>query len=341
VLFLQDANYVPIQENIMPTGFSFDRRFLDHYTGAGHPERPERVTTIMSHLERLPWFDELVRITPRRADTRLIESVHSPAYRHRARAACDTGLPFLDSMDVAVSKASYDVALLAAGAPLELADALLSGKIQNGFALVRPPGHHAEHDGALGFCLFNNVAILARYLQLEYGLEKIAIVDWDVHHGNGTQHTFESDPSVMYLSTHQYPFYPGTGSSSEQGEGRGKGSVVNCPMPAGSTDTVIENAFIERILPALDKFAPQAVLISAGFDAHAEDPLAEINLTTQAFAWMTQRIVEVADKHADGRIISILEGGYNLSRVGECVAVHLDNLRTSTQHSNSLNAPNH
>lgn len=325
----------------MPTGFSFDRRFLDHYTGAGHPERPERVTTIMSHLERLPWFDELVRITPRRADTRLIESVHSPAYRHRARAACDTGLPFLDSMDVAVSKASYDVALLAAGAPLELADALLSGKIQNGFALVRPPGHHAEHDGALGFCLFNNVAILARYLQHEYGLEKIAIVDWDVHHGNGTQHTFESDPSVMYLSTHQYPFYPGTGSSSEQGEGRGKGSVVNCPMPAGSTDTVIENAFIERILPALDKFAPQAVLISAGFDAHAEDPLAEINLTTQAFAWMTQRIVEVADKHADGRIISILEGGYNLSRVGECVAVHLDNLRTSTQHSNSLNAPNH
>ena len=325
----------------MPTGFSFDRRFLDHYTGAGHPERPERVTTILSHLERLPWFDELVRIAPRRADTRLIESVHSPAYRHRARAACDTGLPFLDSMDVAISNASSEVALLAAGAPLELADALLSGKIQNGFALVRPPGHHAEHDGALGFCLFNNVAILARYLQHEYGLEKIAIVDWDVHHGNGTQHTFESDPSVMYLSTHQYPFYPGTGSSSEQGEGRGKGSVVNCPMPAGSTDTVIENAFIERILPALDKFAPQAVLISAGFDAHAEDPLAEINLTTQAFAWMTQRIVEVADKHADGRIISILEGGYNLSRVGECVAVHLDNLRTSTQHSNSLNAPNH
>lgn len=252
-----------------------------------------------------------------------MEAVHADEYMRRAETACNAGQPYLDSMDVAISARSYEIALLAAGAPLILADALVAGEISNGFALVRPPGHHAEHATALGFCLFNNVAILARYLQRQHGFDKIAIVDWDVHHGNGTQHTFEADPSVMYVSTHQYPYYPGTGAASERGEGRGKGTVVNCPMRAGATDSDYEFAFMERIIPALEAYAPEIILISAGFDAHRDDPLAEINLTTAAFSWMSERLLEIADHHANGRVISLLEGGYNLTRLGDCVAAHL------------------
>lgn len=320
----------------MSTGFAYDPRFLDHDTGAGHPEKAERVSAVIAALDQLSWTKELCRIAPRPADPQTIESIHSYTYIRRAAAACRDGLAYLDSMDVAISRRSYDTALLAAGAPLALADAVMAGEIRNGFALVRPPGHHAENNLALGFCLFNNVAILARYLQNHHGLDKIAIVDWDVHHGNGTQHSFESDPSVLYISTHQYPFYPGTGAASEQGEGKGKGSVLNCPMTAGAGDAAYEQAFHEQIIPALDKFAPHAVLISAGFDAHRDDPLGQIQLSTSAFAWMTQQLVAVAEHHAAGRIISVLEGGYNLSRLGECVAVHLDELRQARAMANGL-----
>jgi acetoin utilization deacetylase AcuC-like enzyme len=308
----------------MPSGFSFDRKFLDHLTGPGHPEKPERATSIIEHLDRQSWAGELHRIAPLPADERWIESIHSEKYRRHAETACKNGLAYLDSMDVSISESSYDVALLAAGAPLVLADALVAKKIDNGFALVRPPGHHAEYDAALGFCLFNNVAVVARYLQIAHGLEKIAIVDWDVHHGNGTQHSFETDPSILYISTHQYPFYPGTGAFDETGEGRGRGATLNCPMPAGASDKDYESAFRTKVLPALEDFAPECILISAGFDAHSDDPLAQVNLSTDMFAWMTKRLVEIADKTADGRIISLLEGGYNLSRVAECVAVHLE-----------------
>lgn len=314
----------------MPTGFAYDVEFLAHDTGPGHPEQPARASAIMRHLERLDWFSGLTRCAPRAAERRWVETVHTGNYIRRAEAACRDGLTFLDSMDVAISARSFEIALLAAGAPLALADALVAGDISNGFALVRPPGHHAEHDAAFGFCLLNNVAILARYLQQHHGFDKIAIVDWDVHHGNGTQHTFEADPSVMYVSTHQYPYYPGTGAASERGEGRGKGTVVNCPMRAGAVDSAYELAFTERIIPALEAYAPEVILISAGFDAHRDDPLAEINLSTAAFSWMSQRLIEIADRHAGGRIISLLEGGYNLSRLGDCVAAHLSELHRAT-----------
>jgi acetoin utilization deacetylase AcuC-like enzyme len=284
----------------------------------------------MQHLQHLDWFPGLTRYSPRPAERHWVETVHTDEYIRRAESACSAGLPFLDSMDVAISPRSYEVALLAAGAPLALADALVAGEIHNGFALVRPPGHHAEHNTALGFCLFNNVAILARYLQRQHGFDKIAIVDWDVHHGNGTQHTFESDPSVLYVSTHQYPYYPGTGAASERGEGRGKGTIVNCPMRAGSTDSAYELAFMERIIPALEAYAPEVILISAGFDAHRDDPLAEINLSTAAFSWMSERVLEIADHRAGGRVISLLEGGYNLTRLGDCVAAHLVELKRAT-----------
>ena len=200
---------------------------------------------------------------------------------------------------------------------------MVAGTIDNGFALLRPPGHHAEHAQAMGFCLFNNVAILTRYLQRRHGLDKIAIVDWDVHHGNGTQHSFEADPSVLYVSTHQYPYYPGTGAASETGVGRGQGVTVNCPMPAGSVDADYEQVFTQQIMPKLDAFAPECVIVSAGFDAHRDDPLADIQLSTEFFSWMSERLMEVAARHAAGRLVSVLEGGYNLDRLGDCVTAHL------------------
>ena len=307
----------------MTTGFLYDDRFLDHDAGVGHPERRERLESSMQFLRAQPWFAQLKPIGPRICEPEWIVAVHSADLVGRAEAACSSGLPYLDVADVGISRESYDIARLAAGGALELCDRVVSGEVDNAFALSRPPGHHAERDMALGFCLFNNVAIAARYLQKWHRLDKILILDWDVHHGNGSQHTFEEDPSVLYVSTHQYPYYPGTGASSETGVGRGDGATINCPMPAGAGDAEYERAFTERILPKLDAFAPDAVIISAGFDAHVDDPLAQIRLSTSFYAWMSQRVMEVADAHAGGRLVSMLEGGYNIDMLPLCVAEHL------------------
>lgn len=308
----------------MSTGFSYDTRFLDHDTGPGHPENPQRLTATLAHLRRQHWYGDLVQVPARSAGIAQIERIHEPVYIERAAATCASGAPMLDSMDVSVSRESFDVALLAAGTPLALADGIVAGHLRNGFALLRPPGHHAERDMALGFCLFNNVAVLARHLQDAHGMDKILILDWDVHHGNGTQHTFDEDPSVLYISTHQYPFYPGTGAWYEEGSGRGRGTTLNCPMAAGSGNHEYEQAFVDRILPRIDAFKPEFIIISAGFDAHHEDPLAQIELTTGFYAWMSERMMEVAEKHAGGRMVSVLEGGYNLQRLPECVARHVE-----------------
>jgi acetoin utilization deacetylase AcuC-like enzyme len=214
-------------------------------------------------------------------------------------------------------------ARLAAGAGLSLADELMAGTIRNGFALLRPPGHHAEKSQALGFCLFNNIAILARYLQRRHGLEKILILDWDVHHGNGTQHAFEEDPSVFYISLHQFPFYPGTGAGHEKGSGRGKGYTLNCPMPAGAWDGDYRTAFENVILPRAREYRPDAVLISAGFDAHFSDPLAQVQLSTEMYGWMTREIMAVAQEFSGGRVLSLLEGGYDLEYLPRCIEAHV------------------
>jgi acetoin utilization deacetylase AcuC-like enzyme len=306
------------------TGFVYDPACLRHDPGRGHPERSARLVATMDRLEREPWFRDLVPVEAEPCPVDWLESVHAPQYIERAGKVCRAGGPFLDVPDVGVSRDSFDVARIAAGAGLALADRLVAGEIHNGFSLARPPGHHAERALALGFCLFNNVAILARYLQRRHGLERILVLDWDVHHGNGTQHTFEEDPTVLYASLHQYPFYPGTGAASEEGTGRGKGATVNCPMPAGARDALYEEAFRTRILPAIDSFGPDAVLLSAGFDAHAEDPLAAVELSTECYRWMSERVLEAADRHAGGRILSLLEGGYSLEALPECVAVHLE-----------------
>ena len=312
----------------MKTGLLYDRVFLEHKTSQGHPECSERLQVSIQHLEQQSWFDSLIHLVPKTADLKWIESVHNLDYIKRAQATCSSGNHFLDSMDVSICPESYDIALLATGAVLEIADKVINKEIKNGLALIRPPGHHAEHDQALGFCLFNNVAILAKYLQQRHQLDKILILDWDVHHGNGTQHTFEDDPSVLYISTHQYPFYPGTGAYSETGIHQGVGATLNCPMPAGASDSDYELAFIDSILPKIDEFRPEAIIISAGFDAHIDDPLGQINLSAEFFAWMTERVMEKAEQYSDKRIISVLEGGYNLDMLPICIEKHLSTLHS-------------
>lgn len=307
----------------MATGFLYDPRFLDHEAGAGHPESPARLSSVMAYLQTQPWFSSLKPVAPRRADEETLRRVHSKNYLHRAAETCASGAPLLDTPDVGINEKSFDTALLAAGSALELADRIMRGEIQNAFALLRPPGHHAETDTAMGFCLLNNIAIAARYFQKKHGLEKILILDWDVHHGNGTQHTFEEDPSVFYISTHQFPFYPGTGRASENGRGRGKGTTLNCPLRAGSGDFDYEQIFQLEILPAIERYKPDAILISAGFDAHQADPLGGMNLSAAFYGWMTERMMEAAERHADGRILSLLEGGYDLNALPLCVAEHL------------------
>jgi acetoin utilization deacetylase AcuC-like enzyme len=278
---------------------------------------------VTAHLNTVPWFKKLLTVSPTAADPDQLFSTHAHAYVARAQAACADGQRILDTPDVGISAESFDTALLAAGGAIALADAVMKKTISNGFALLRPPGHHALASSAMGFCLFNNIAITARHLQAKHGLNKIAIVDWDVHHGNGTQDSFYEDPSVLYISLHQYPFYPGTGAAHETGSGRGAGTTLNCPMPQESDDFAYQTAFTEKILPKLLEFKPEAVLISAGFDAHAKDPLANIRLTADCFGWMTLRLMEIADKFSGGKIISLLEGGYDLDALPICVERHL------------------
>ena len=280
----------------------------------------------MDYLSQWGWFTSPVRIDTYPASIDQITLIHDSAYIKRAQQACQSGSAFLDSADTMVCQHSYDVALQAVGGTLQLADHIIAGTINNGFGLLRPPGHHAENAMAFGFCMFNNIAILARYLQKKYGLDKILILDWDVHHGNGTQHLFEEDPSILYISIHQFPFYPGTGHYHETGLGRGSGATLNCPLPARSGDAEYETAFIEKILPKIDEFHPEIILISAGFDAHTADPLADICLSTSFYQWMTERLMEKADRYCNGRLISLLEGGYHLTYLPQCIGTHIKTL---------------
>lgn len=296
---------------------------MEHKTGEGHPECPERLSRTLQHLENYPWFKDLRQIQARPAELAWVETIHSPDYVQRAREACEKGLAYLDSPDVAICPKSYAVALQAVGGGLSLADALMEGEIQRGFALLRPPGHHAEKGQAMGFCLFNTVAIVARYLQQQHGLEHIAIVDWDVHHGNGTQHSFYEDPSIFYISLHQFPHYPGTGLPQEKGGGQAVGTTLNMPMRAGTEDWSYHEAFRRWIIPKLKDFHPDAILISAGFDAHECDLLGGIELTTACYGWMTKQLLLAADSCCQGRVLSFLEGGYNLEILPLCVAEHL------------------
>ncbi|MFN2424932.1 MAG: histone deacetylase [Candidatus Binatia bacterium] len=307
------------------TGLLADRRFLDHDTGRAHPECAERVA-VLCDLFEAPTFDGFERLVPRPATEEELRRVH--AFDHVASVAASAHRPHTQfDADTPASSGSFEAARLAAGGAVAMADAILAGDLDNGFAALRPPGHHAEADRPMGFCLFNNVAVVARHLTEARGLARILVLDWDVHHGNGTQHSFYDSSDVMYVSTHQYPFYPGTGAPGETGRGGGAGYTVNLPMPAGAGDAEYLAAFRDVILPIATRFAPDFVLVSAGFDAHRRDPLASMSLSTAAFAAMTDAMVSIADESASGRLLLLLEGGYDLDALADSVTASVTQLR--------------
>ncbi len=308
---------------MLRTAYIYDPLFLSHDTGFGHPERSQRLTAAHDRLSAQEWFESLHQCSPKKACPDIVRLVHDAEYIDRVQQACESGASRIDSPDVSVCAESCEVALNATGSVLELADQVMAGDMDNGFAMVRPPGHHAEVAEAMGFCLFNSIAVSARYLQSRYGLERILILDWDVHHGNGTQHIFERDSSVFYISLHQFPHYPGTGSLAETGIGEGEGTTLNCPMSPGLGDHQYRQAFEEIILPRARAFCTDAVLISAGFDAHRADPLGAINLENESYVWMTQMMMELADQCCESRLISVLEGGYDLTALAESVTEHV------------------
>jgi acetoin utilization deacetylase AcuC-like enzyme len=305
------------------TGLVYHPAYLEHDMGAGHPESPNRLRTIMDQLERSGTAARVKRIEARRAEDEWILQVHSPSYVAALNAHTPaSGRVALDP-DTSLSPGSLSAAYFAAGGALAAVDAIMNGEVVHEFCAVRPPGHHAEVDRAMGFCLFNNVAIAARYVQKQYGLTRVLIVDWDVHHGNGTQHTFEQDPSVLFFSTHQYPHYPGTGRATERGTGPGEGFTINVPMKPGDGDDEYHAIFMNVLQPAADAFKPEFVIISSGFDAHRDDPLANMGLTEAGYASLTGLVVDIAKRHAQGRLLSALEGGYHLTALAGSVDAHL------------------
>jgi acetoin utilization deacetylase AcuC-like enzyme len=295
--------------------------FLLHETGVGHPECPARLESINSALDA-PEFSNLIRVAPPLGTEQQIRLIHSQLHIDAIRKAVpEQGVYFLDQ-DTALSPGSERAAFRAVGAVCDAVDKLLTGKADNAFCAVRPPGHHAEPNEAMGFCLFNNVAIAAEYARRHYQLKRIAIVDFDVHHGNGTQAAFYNQPNVLYASSHEMPNYPGTGYPSQTGAG----NIINVPLAAGDAGTAFRQKYKRSILPALKAFKPDLLLVSAGFDAHKNDPLASIMLVEDDFQWLTEALMKIADSCCEGRIVSVLEGGYNLKALAASVAVHVKTL---------------
>ena len=310
----------------MQVGLVYHPDYLKHHAGRQHPERPSRLEAVMQALETSATAQTMRPLDIQHDAEAWVAKVHASDYIRTVVEACQYERAALDP-DTVVCPESYATALKAVAGTLAAADAVMAGEMTQAFCAVRPPGHHAEAHRAMGFCLFNNVAILARYLQQQHGLDKVLIIDWDVHHGNGTQHIFEDDPSVFYVSTHQYPYYPGTGATSETGRGRGQGYTLNFPLPPGCDDDVYIDIFEQHLLPRALEYSPDAVLISAGFDAHRDDPLAQMNVTEAGYRRMTQVVKEIAGTCSQRRLISVLEGGYDLDALGRSVTAHVNELQ--------------
>ncbi len=302
----------------MKVGYVYDPVYLKHDTGQ-HPESAARLEAIISHLEQTGLKQELVPIEPRAASVEELSLVHDRQYIQHIRDTAERGGGWLDP-DTVMSPASYEAAVYAAGGAITATDAVIGGRVSSAFALVRPPGHHATPRQAMGFCLFNNLAIAAGYALSRHKLERLAIIDFDVHHGNGTQDAFYDDPRVLYVSTHEYPFYPGTGSIHETGSGQAKGTKVNIPLPAGSGDGEYIEVFEQIIMPAVRRFRPRLILVSAGYDACWADELALMRVSVNGFARMTEIITGLAGEICESRLVFCLEGGYNLQALAFSVA---------------------
>ncbi|MGB7336178.1 MAG: histone deacetylase family protein [Salaquimonas sp.] len=296
---------------------------LEHVNSPGHPERPDRLRAIEAALSD-PHFDALIRIEAPEADVDSFSLAHPGAHVKRIASLIPIeGLARIDA-DTSACPQTWNAVKRAVGAALAGVDDVFTGKADNVFASVRPPGHHAEKTMAMGFCLINSIAVAARYAQKQYGAERVAIVDFDVHHGNGTQDIFYDDPTVLFASSHQMPLYPGSGALNETGTG----NIFNAPLRNGDDGSAFKEAFRNRILPAVDNFAPDLILISAGFDAHRLDPLAGLNLEAEDFDWATGKLMELSTKHCDNRLVSLLEGGYDLQGLAESTAAHVNRLMT-------------
>jgi acetoin utilization deacetylase AcuC-like enzyme len=305
------------------TGLAADALCMKHNPGFGHPECPARYEAVITGLEEAGIAAKLKPIRGRDATRAELRRVHTGHYLDLTERQIKDGATELSTGDTAVCEASWDAAVRAAGLAVSAVDAVMTGDVRNAFCIVRPPGHHATADRGMGFCIFNNIAIAARHAQEAHGVERVLIVDWDVHHGNGTQDIFYGDGSVLFFSTHQWPLYPGTGRRSETGIGPGAGLTINCPLPAGAGRAQVLGAMRDLLEPAADRFAPELVLISAGFDSGAGDPLGDFLLADEDFAEMTELVMGIADRHAKGRVVSLLEGGYGLRVLGSAVAAHV------------------
>ncbi|HLG13832.1 MAG TPA: histone deacetylase [Blastocatellia bacterium] len=307
----------------MTSALIYDPRYLKHETGRHHPEHADRLNAITASLEAdAELWDSLRKVAPTPASDEDILRCHGAKLIDQIRNLCERGIPLVD-IDTRICVESFEVARLAAGAVVTAVDQVFTGDAHSAFALVRPPGHHATPTQAMGFCLFNNAAVGARHAQVKHGAERVLIVDWDVHHGNGTQDIFYSDPSVFYLSTHQSPHYPGTGAPDETGEGSGEGTTINIPLRAGTPARTHREAFREALKVIEKKFPPDLVIISAGFDSHIGDPLGGLLLKDADFREMTFEVMDLVDRRASGRVVSVLEGGYNLETLGETVKRHV------------------
>jgi len=307
----------------MSTALMSDPFYREHLRGVrGHPERPERFDAVMGGLRDAGLVNRMKAIESRAATDEELALCHTAEYLRIAKRDVTDGQHYLSTGDTDITPNSWDVALKAAGGVLNAVDAVMTGRARNAFCVVRPPGHHANATRGMGFCLFNNIALAARHAQRRHGVERVLIVDWDVHHGNGTQDLFYSDPSVFFFSTHQWPLYPGTGRANETGDGRGKDTTMNFPFPAGSGRPEVLGVVENMLIPSMELFRPDLVLISAGFDSRVNDLLGQFTLTDADFADLTRAVMGIADQYAGGRVVSTLEGGYNLSGLASAAAAH-------------------
>jgi acetoin utilization deacetylase AcuC-like enzyme len=305
------------------TGLAADPICKEHLTGPGHPEQPARFDAAVGALGKL----NLASIPPRLANIDEVALCHARRYIQLAEREIQDGFHELSTGDTIVSPKSFDAALRSAGGALNAVDAIVAKHVSNAISIGRPPGHHATPTRGMGFCVFNTIAIAARYAQKKHGIGRVLIADWDVHHGNGTQDIFYDDGSVFFFSTHQSPWYPGTGARNERGEGRGEGMILNCPFPAGTGRKEILGAFQEQLMAEAEKIQPEMVFISSGFDSRAGDPLGQFLLSDTDFADLTRVMREIADKHAGGRLLSVLEGGYSLTGLASGLRAHVEALQ--------------